>query len=309
MASSRFADPCSPFLAHLRFVAISLALLISTLASAQSADHQPKVIFWNMKRESIDMLVQHVPQRNADRLAQLKQTFSDLECKGGNLYEHPAGDAPNLICRLPGTAPPAAHEIILITANYEHEGKGMSAVDNWSGAIMLPFLYHALAAVPRRHTFIFAEVNGEAGTRALFQSVPSVRAVVALDALGFGPSAFYIHSIGSVPTLTEAMLKGALFRAADELGRTQPEASIPGSWFKIDTTRDYRYREVASILIHSVSDSTKHIPGSVDDTAGQINSDAYFSSYMLLCCYVVGLDQFPLAQLTAQQQSGSGRRR
>jgi hypothetical protein len=301
MASRSLPAPCS-------LIFLVLGLLLPAVACAQSSDQQ-KVIFWNMQRQSVDMLIHHVPQSDVDRLSQLKQTFSDLECKGDNLYERPAGDGTNLICKLPGTAPPTTRETILLTANYKHEGKGMSAIDNWSGAIMLPFLYHALAAVPRRHTFIFAEVNGEAGTTALFHSMPSPRAVVAFDALGLGPPAFYIHPIGSVPTFTETLLKAALLHAADEAGRPEPEAVIPGPWFKVDTTRDFRYREIASILIHSGSGATRHLPGSTDDLAGQINSDAYFDSYKLLCFYVVALDQFPLKQLPAPQQSSSGRHR
>jgi hypothetical protein len=288
--------------------AISLALFF--LAFPAAADNQPKIIFWNMQRSSVDMLVHHVPQKDADRLAQLRQTFHDLECKGDNLRELPAGDGENLICTLPGTAPKGqALETIVFTAHYEHEGQGMSAIDNWSGAIMLPFLYHALAAVPRQHTFVFAEVNGQAGAKALFRSVPRAQAVVTFEALGLGPPCFYIHSLGSVPTFTESFLSAALLRAADQIGAKKPEASIPDSWFKIDDTRQFRYQGIASILLHSVSGATKHLPGSVEDTTEHINSDAYFSSYNLLCYYVVGLDQLPAKSLPQDQRTGSGRRR
>jgi hypothetical protein len=287
-------------------------LLISLLpAFASDANQPPKIIFWNMQRHSVDMLVRHVPQRDADRLAQLKQTFHDVQCTGDNLRERPAGEGTNLICTLPGTAEPGTKlETIVLTAHYEHEGAGMSAVDNWSGAMMLPFLYNALAAVPRQHTFVFAEVDGEAGSKDLIRAVPGVRAVIAFEALGLGPLCFYIQSSGSVPSYTEALLKAALLRAADEIGKPQPEASIPGSWFRIDDTRQYRYAGVAAILLHSVSKETKHLPGSVDDTAQKIDTDAYFGSYKLLCYYVVaGLDQFPSQQLPPDQRTGGGRRR
>jgi len=185
----------------------------------------------------------------------------------------------------------------------------MSAIDNWSGAIMLPFLYHALAAVPRRHTFVFAAVDGEAGSKALLHSVPSAKAVVAFEALGLGPPCFYIHHNGSVPSYTETMLQSALLRAADVIGKPEPEASIPGSWFRIDDTRQYRYAGIAAILLHSVSGATKHLPGSANDTPDKIGSDAYFDSYNLLCYYMVGLDQIPSQQLAPDQRSGAGRRR
>jgi len=263
-----------------------------------------------MQRQSVDMLVHNVPQRDADRLAQLKQTFRDLECKGDNLRELPAGAGVNLICTLPGIPPPGSKlETIVLTAHYEHEGAGMSAIDNWSGAIMLPFLYHALSAVPRQHTFVFAEVDGEAGSKALLHSVPGARAIVAFEALGLGPPCFYIHPSGSVPTYTETLLKATLFRAADEIGKPEPEAAIPGSWFRIDDTRPYRYAGVAAILFHSVSGATKHLPGSIDDTPGHIDSDAYFGSYYLLCYYMVGLDQLPARTLAPDQRTGGGRRR
>ena len=285
-----------------------LVFLVPAFASC--ACQQPKLIFWNMQRQSVDMLVHHVPQRDADRLAQLKQTFLDLECRGDNLRERPAGEGANLICTLPGTAAPGTKlETIVLTAHYEHEGPGMSAIDNWSGAMMLPFLYHALSAVPRRHTFVFAEVDGEAGAKALHQSVPSVRAVIAFESLGLGPPCFYIHPNGSVPSYTAAMLKTALLQAADEIGKPEPEASIPGSWFRIDDTRQYRYAGVAAILLHSVSSETKHLPGSVNDTAERIDSDAYFGSYNLLCYYMVGLDQLPSKQQAPEQRLSSGRRR
>ena len=292
----------------MRVLAILFILLLPAFAS--DTQQPPKIIFWNMQRRSVDMLVHNVPQPDADRLAQLKQTFHDLECKGDNLREQTAGEGINLICTLPGTAAPGTKlETIVLTAHYEHEGAGMSAIDNWSGAIMLPFLYHALAAVPRHHTFVFAEVDGEAGSKAMLRSPPKARAVIAFEALGLGPPSFYIHPEGSVPSYMEGLLKAALLHAADETGKPEPEASIPGSWFRIDDTRQYRYAGVAAILLHSVSGATKHLPGSVDDTPERIDSDAYFSSYNLLCYYMVGLDQLPSMQVAADQRTSGGRRR
>ncbi|HEX3469597.1 MAG TPA: M28 family peptidase [Silvibacterium sp.] len=292
----------------MRALAILLAILLPVF-SASAAD-QSKTIVWNIQRQYVDMRMHHVPQPNADRLAQLRQTFHDLECKGDRLRELPAGEGKNLVCTLPGTAQPGKTlETILLTAHYEHEGHGMSAIDNWSGAIMLPFLYHALSAVPRQHTFVFAEVDGEAGAKALLRSVPQVRAVVAFEALGLGPPCFYIHPSGSVPTFTEIVLKSALMRAAYLTGAREPEASIPGSWFKIDDTKEFRYRGIASILFHSVSGATKHLPGSIEDTDEQIDGDAYFSSFNLLRYYMVVLDQLPANPLIQDQRAGSGRRR
>ncbi len=234
--------------------ALALTLVLLTTAFA---DQKPKIIFWNMSRPTVDSLVHHVPQTNDLRLKQLTQTFHDLECKGESLREQPAGEGKNLICTLAGNS----HDTILFIAHYEHEGAGKGAVDNWSGAMMLPFLYHAMTVTLREHTFVFAAVEGAAGARALFASMRSgdlaVKTIIALDALGLGPAQYYVNPTDAPQSVAMSSSWGWILKQLQQAAVDQridaPASSIPGGWLKIDDTSEFRHRGIPSILVHSVS--------------------------------------------------------
>lgn len=320
---------------------VSLAVLALTLPTAAAAQQTTQATppkhpsppahqmpqFWKMARHSVDLLLQPVPQSDAARLAQLKQTFNDLECLAPQLREQPAPDGPNLLCTLPGTGtgpgtgpgpapeirtatglgagpapqpdakPAISPQTILLIAHYEHSGSGESAVDNWTGAILLPFLYHALSYTPRHHTYLLAEVHGESGAKALFDSfTPAERrnilGVVAFDSLGLGPPQFYIDPNDVFPTnIGWWWLNRQLFQAAADQKFPAPLVGIPGSWRKVDDTRPFRHHGIPSILIHSVTSSTHEIPGSASDTSQAINHDQYLSTLTLLDDYITALDQ------------------
>jgi hypothetical protein len=327
----------------MRALALTLALLAAAAAASQITPQQPtqnsaptptqsaaqKPPFWEMARHSVDYLLDPVPQPNQLRLAQLKQTFTDLECKGPRLREQPTPAGPNLLCTLPGTSPatlpPTKHGeppvpdpkfgTILFLAHYEHEGPGRSAIENWTGAIMLTFLYHALAAAPRHHTFLFAEVDGESGSKTLFDSFTPdqrrvIKGVVALDALGLGPAEFYLSSndVSEFSDLGWAFLGHQFLQAAADQRFPEPRLAIPGSWLKIDDTREFRYHSIPSILIHSVHFSTRELPSSTRDTPQAIDRDAYFDTFTLLAAYATELDQ-PWPSIGGNAISGPSRGR
>jgi hypothetical protein len=239
----------------------------------------------------MDSVVHHVPQENSLRLKQLKQTFSDVKCAGGDFREQPFAEGRNLLCTLQGSST----DTVLFVAHYEHDGRGMSAVDNWSGAMMLPFLYYALTASPRRHTFVFAEFDGEEGAKAYMRSLGkaqlhALKAVVAVDALGVGNPSFYVRPNGFRPSPTEQLLESTLALAAIDKNTSAPAEEIPGGWFKVDDTKEFRYKNIPTLLIHSVTHSTHDIPGTEKDTAEALNGDQYYSTYQLLCYFVAELD-------------------
>lgn len=285
-----------------------LLLLAPLAASPQSRGttsaqqhRRPNIVFWKISPKSVDLLLGHVPQTDDIRLAQLKQTFTDLQCGGKRLQEQTTPEGRNLLCTLPAAGLKTASgkdggpRIILVLAHYEHEGQGQSAVENWSGALMLPFLYHALSAAPRRHTFVFAEVDGEHGAAALFDSFTAAQrreilGVVALDALGLGPARFYINPNDSSAYLAWMRLERPLLRATADQRLPAPDEALPGSWSKIDVTRIFRHHDVPSILIHSVEWSARDIPGSARDTEAAIDRDTYMQTITLLADYAAELD-------------------
>jgi len=286
-------------------------LLVLLTAAAHAADSRHSVFFWTLAQKDIDSLVHHVPQQDSVRLAQLRQTFRDMQCTGSDLREQTFAAGSNLVCTVHG----GSADTILFVAHYEHEGAGMSAVEDWSGATMLPFLYHALMSSPRKHTFVFVELDGDEGARSYLRSLTpaqlrAVRAVVALDALGLGAPGFYLRLNGSTPTRTELLLESTLLLAAQDKGIAMPQAEIPGAWFRLDDTRQFRFRGIPSIVIHSVDRKTREIPGSAQDTLDAIDPDAYFSSYNLLCYYIAELDETTIgnAAVDASGPPSRGRR-
>lgn len=284
----------------------ALALTLVFALAAAPAQRQPEkpalpspkakgLIFWEMSRHSVNLLLDGIPQSNALRLAQLKQAFSDLQCRAPHLHMQPEPSGNNLICTLPGDDP-ARYGTILFLADYEHEGSGESAVENWSGALMLPFLYHALAAAPRHHTFLFAEVKGEPGAHALFGSLTptqrgGIQGVVALNALGLGPTEFYIEPDDTYAYYAWTRLQRTLLQAAADQRLSAPSFAIPGGWRKTDVTREFRHHNVPAILIHSVNPASRKVPGSARDTAAAIDRDAYFQTITLLADYAAELDR------------------
>lgn len=285
-----------------------LSLLTAFSAAAQSRRiapppgqvHKPSIIFWRTSPESVALLLRSVPQTDAIRLAQLKQTFTDLECKAPWLDERPVPAGGNLVCTLPAAPEAAPKEAnngtILLLANYEHEGQGRSAVENWSGALMLPFLYHALSAAPPRHTFLFVEVDGERGAAALFDSFTlsqrrQILGVIALDALGLGPIRLYINPNDSSSRMAWTQLARPLLQATADQLLPAPAETLPPSWSKIDVTRHFRHHGIPSILVHSVQWSARDMPGSTRDTEAAINRKNYMQEINLLADYAVELDR------------------
>jgi hypothetical protein len=288
---------------------LALAFAVLLLPIAVGAQKKAYPVFRVLDQKTVDEMVLGVPQSNPLRLAQLKRAFNDVECIGGDLREQTTPDGTNLVCTLPGSST----ETILVVAHYEQVGEGMSVVNDWSGSIMLPFLYRALTATPRQHTFTFVALSGEHGAKPYLASLThtqrrAIKAVVALDALGMGPMRFYIHQIGSLRSPAENVLASQLLEAADNQGLKPSESSIPGSWFRIDDTREFRYQGIPAILLHSVDGANRSIPGSPNDKPNAIDTNAYFASYRTLCYYIVALDQMTGLPATASTPSSRGRR-
>jgi hypothetical protein len=284
-----------------------LALAALILLIPAGAQKKPYPVFRAFDQQTVNAMVLNVPQSDQLRLAQLKHAFDNVECPG--LRELPTAEGASLLCTLPGNSA----DTILVVAHYERIGEGMSALDDWSGSVMLPFLYRALTATPRSHTFTFVALSGEQGARLFLASLThaqrhSIKAVVALDALGLGPTSFYIHQLGALRSPAENFLAAQLIEAADNQGLEPPQSAIPGSWFRIDDTREFRYQGIPAILMHSADGPNHGVPGSANDKPDAIDTNAYFASYRTLCYYVVALDQMTDLPTTASAQSSRGRR-
>jgi hypothetical protein len=280
---------------HPFMLAFSFFLNLLLAAAPQAQEKHPSAVIRGMKKEDLIAMAHHVPQEDQTRLAQLKQTFTDAKCEGDSLHEQTVGAVKNLQCTLAGDTP----ETILFVAHYEHAGPGMSAVEDWSGAIMLPFLYYAMTASPRHRTYVFLEADGAAGARAYVRSLThdqlhAIKAVVAVDALGLGPLSSYQRPNDYLPSPWERQLQAKLTAGALERGLTAPPQEIPGAWLKVDDTQQFRYHGIATILVHSVSHAVHDLPGGERDNLDAIHGDAYFDDYAALCFFMIQLDELKM---------------
>jgi hypothetical protein len=99
----------------------------------------------------------------------------------------------------------------VVLAEYQHKGKGEGAIENWSGAVLLPYLYFAMQARPRENTWVFVESGGKSGVADYVHSLSAeqkkqIRSMVVLTSLGVSPVILFYSPVEDVylppPSLT-----------------------------------------------------------------------------------------------------------
>ena len=238
--------------------------------------------------EVVEQRLKSYKGNDSEREATIKSLFRSAGCPEERLSEQPVKGSkqPNVICVLPG----GADAVIVVGAHFDHVDAGDGVVDNWSGASMLPSLYQALKAEPRRHTFIFvaftAEEKGLVGSHFYVNSLTSdelkkIDAMVNMDTLGLGPTEVWASR--SDQKLVQALnkmantLKLSLTRVnVDRVGESDEESFIN--------------HKVPTITIHSLTSATIRVLHSNRDNYGAIRFDDYYNTYRLLSGYLVLLD-------------------
>jgi len=165
----------------MRPISVAALILLPNLLFADGTHFalmNPQVIESHLKALSKD---------NTEREAIIHKWFTQSGCSG-HITEQTVKHVkqPNLICVLPGRT----DRVIIIGAHFDHVAVGEGAVDNWSGAALLPSLYQSLKATPRGHTFVFvaftAEEQGLVGSHFYVRQM-SPRDVARTEAIPPGP--------------------------------------------------------------------------------------------------------------------------
>ncbi len=265
---------------------------------ASSSPVDSRLYYYVTPRSTLENEVHTVPAANQARFDRLRALFADKGCSGNQLRIQPLSDKPgspaNLICTWPGNTA----STVVVLAEYEHEGKGQSAVENWSGAALLPYLYLGMQARPRENTWVFVESGGKGGANAYVRSLTTeqkkqIRAMVVLDSLGVSPITRFFTAYPENPDLPAPVvhLQMALALASlSDMRAPRPELSSPERWIPSDDTQPFRYSHVPCILLHSIADSDVSLPGSVRDTPEAIDGNSYYSNYRTVAVFLVGLD-------------------
>jgi hypothetical protein len=257
------------------------AAFLGALVFAQSAS----VEFNTLDRAVIEGRLGRAAGSNAEHKARLQELLGEVGCTGEHFREQKVSGSrlPNLVCTMPGQN----HAVIIVGAHYDAVDLGKGAVDNWSGASLLPSLVESLGTVPRRHTFVFVGFSGEerglAGSdsyvRELTREEKSrTRAMVNLDCLGLSPTKVWVN--GSNRKLT-AMLAGVA---------KAMKLPLEGANVDTDDSQSFARRKIPSISIHSLTQETLRILHSVRDNLDAIRGGDYYDTYRLVAAYLAYLD-------------------
>ena len=228
---------------------------------------------------------------NRQREATLRKMFADAGCDQ-HLSEQRVkrSKLPNLICLLPG----ASERQIIVGAHFDRVSDGDGVVDNWSGASLLPALFQAVKAEPRRHSYIFIgftdEESGLRGSRFYSRQMTADQvsvtdAMVNMDTLGLGPTEIWA-------THSDPKLTSALVFIAENL-----KVSVTGvNVEQIGATTDaepFFERRIPRITIHSLSQKAwdDKILHTSKDRISAMHSNDYYQTYRLIAAYLALLDQ------------------
>ncbi len=215
--------------------------------------------------------------------------FEEAGCAGDRIAEETVRpkDPPNIICTLPGTT----KSLIIVSAHFDHVREGDGAVDDWSGASLLPSLYEAMKVSPRNHTIQFIgftdEEKGLVGSRfhvkhLAEEQLSTIKAVVNLECLGLASTEVWVHAADS------SLLSALAALAQAEHTRVQGvDVQAVGN----DDTQPFRDKKIPTITIHSLTQTTLPILHSRKDILAVVNLQRLNESYRLVAQYVAFLDR------------------
>lgn len=265
------------------------------LPSTPRSGDGSRLYYYAIPRSALETEVHTVPPDDPARFDRLKVLFSARGCSGEQLRVVPLGGAHSgsLVCTWPGDST----STVVVLAEYQRKGKGEGAIENWSSAVLLPYLYFAMQARPRENTWVFVESGGKLGAADYVRSLSAeqkkhIRSMVFLTSLGVSPALLFYSPVEDIdvpaPILHLQMSLGLATLSDARVPR--PEALSPLRWLTSDDTQPFRYIHVPSIILHSIRDRDAALPGSAHDTAAAIDGNAYFLNYRATAVFLVGLD-------------------
>jgi hypothetical protein len=272
-----------------RYKAYSVAIVFVLMSATLLVAQRTSVVLQPVAQDVIAQRLQRLRSKDADRETELKTIFGEAGCPADQVIEDIVRhkDPPNVICTLPGST----SSVIIVGAHFDHAAEGMGAVDDWSGASLLPSLYQSLKQHPRKHTFVFVgftdEEKGLVGSNIYVkhltkEQLSAVKAVVNLECLGLTPTKVWasianpelLNDLMKVATSTNVKLNGV---NVERVGN--------------DDTQAFRDKKVPVITIHSVTQETLNVLHSRRDNLDAINVDYLYESYRVVGIYLAYIDQ------------------
>jgi len=278
-----------------RPLCLALLLAASTVLSGQNlvVDYVEDVVL--QERLSAN------PRKNEARMEALSSFFDAAGCTGANLNRQPIKNKkkpPNVICVLPGSG----EGTVVVGAHFDYVNAGSGAVDNWSGASLLPSLYQALAKRPRTLTFIFAgfseEEIGLDGSRHFVQqwrreNRPAPIAMVNLDCLGLSPTKISV-------TTSDQRLMNQAARIAQAM--KLPLQGVNVDQVGISDAVSFGREKIPTLDVTSITQESLSYLHSPEDTSDKIKFEHYRDTFKLVSAFLTYMDVSHAARPAAQPQ-------
>ena len=263
-------------------------VLLLCLPAVSTPDGTIRVEYNAAAQELVVARLHQLSDNVMKRQATLEALFRETGCDGDRLttQQVPGSKASNVICTLPSDGPGT----IVVGAHIDLVDRGSGAVDDWSGAALLPSLYQGLADKPRRHRFIFvgfaAEEVGLHGSKEYVKQLPktdlaAIRAMVNLECLGLTPPKVW-------GTRADKQLLHYYIQTATILG--QKPAAVNVERVGDDDSHSFLDAKIPVITFHSVTSETWPILHSQRDNLKAIDSGHYYAGYRLAALYLAYLD-------------------
>lgn len=271
-----------------RFAILAIAAgMFSALCLVSVLAQQPKVGFNQQPQSVIEARFKHLGAKDAEREKILMESFTEAGCN--NLIEQPVKHEkiPNVICTLPG----ATDTEIIVGAHTDHVDAGSGAIDNWSGAALLPSFLQALNIAPRKHTFVFIgftqEEAGLIGSQFYVkqltpEQIAKIRVMINLDCVGLGPTKVWLgHS--------DKNFANTLHAVATAMGLSLTAVEGPEGEADEDST-PFRKRGIPAVMVHSLTQPTLSYLHTDKDQPSALKMQDYYDSYRLISAYLAYLD-------------------
>ena len=261
-----------------------------TLATTVWCAHAGSVEFDAISPAVIQQRLETVSGNLPERRATLERLFAGAGCMGENFTTQPVHGSkePNLICTLKGQDPAAG--TIVVGGHFDFITAGVGAVDDWSGAALLPSLYQSLKSRPRRHNYVFvafaAEETGLNGSREYVSKLSheqrtAIHAMINLECLGL--TSPKIWASRADPHLLEAYA-----RVVDALHIQAGAVNVES--LADDDSHPFRDARIPTLTIHSVTQATYPILHTSRDRLSAIREDDYYAAYRVAAALLSFLD-------------------
>ncbi|MDA1314945.1 MAG: M28 family peptidase [Acidobacteria bacterium] len=192
-------------LRYSRIIVLTLSLLVTWGSSARA-----QLEFLAVEKDVVEQRFRRNKFGNGKRSKEVTTLFEETGCPREHLSLEKVkrSSNPNVACTLPGTT----DAVIVVGAHFDAVETSSGAIDNWSGASLLPSLYFSLSHPQRKHTFVFIgftdEEKGLFGSKFYVKQLTDeakskVRAMINLDTLGLSPTKIGVS--GANPGLVDAI--------------------------------------------------------------------------------------------------------